>query len=129
MEGEIIKFSEAYAKGYAQRACLINAHSTLQQKLNDMFCCVNQYIAYKISDINLRSSYNNYRSFISLLWGSFLFCEVELNGLNWIELNYRFSLKNTLNFQQYLNPFVPNALFLYPLKRQKTLRFSDVFRS
>ena len=24
------------------------------------------------------------------------------------------------------NPFVPNAPFLYPLKHQKTLRFSDV---
>ena len=26
------------------------------------------------------------------------------------------------------NPFVPNAPFLYPWKRQKTLPFSDVFR-
>ena len=28
-----------------------------------------------------------------------------------------------------LNPFVPNALFLYPLKTsEKALRFSDIFR-
>ena len=27
-----------------------------------------------------------------------------------------------------LDPFVPNAPFFYPLKHQKTLRFSNVFR-
>ena len=30
-----------------------------------------------------------------------------------------------LLFKVYINPFIPNAPFLYPLK---TLRFSDVFR-
>ena len=27
-----------------------------------------------------------------------------------------------------VNPFVPNAPFLYPLKTQKTVSFCDVFR-
>ena len=37
-------------------------------------------------------------------------------------------LKEHKNKEFVINPFVPNAPFLYPLKTKKTIRFSNVFR-
>ena len=40
----------------------------------------------------------------------------------------RFFFGEILLFYAYVNTFVPNVPFLYPLKTLETIRFSDVFR-
>ena len=41
---------------------------------------------------------------------------------------FLFDFDSCGNWRAKLNPFVPKAPFLYPLKTSKNLRFSDVFR-